>query len=58
MVAAHETNLDAAREAGLRTAYIHWSLEWGSDEAIEKPDTGVYDVVADDITDLAARLDA
>jgi len=58
MVAAHETDLDAAREAGLQTAYVHRPLEWGPDGSTEKPDGNAYDVVADDITDLAARLGA
>lgn len=57
MVAAHETDLDAAREAGLHTGYVHRPSEWGPDGAAEKPAPSAYDVVADDITDLAARLD-
>jgi len=60
MVAAHERDLDASREAGLHTAYVHRPLEWGPDEAesVERPDDDAYDVLADDIVDLAERLDA
>jgi len=60
MVAAHGTDLDASRDAGLHTAYVHRPLEWGPEEAAsaEKPDESAYDVVADDFLDLADRLDA
>ncbi|WP_336342931.1 haloacid dehalogenase type II [Halalkalicoccus ordinarius] len=58
MVAAHERDLDASREAGLRTAYVHRPLEWGPERAdeVERPDESAYDVVADDVVDLAERL--
>jgi 2-haloacid dehalogenase len=64
MVAAHERDLDAAREAGLRTAYVHRPLEWGPDpdaeraDRVERPDESAYDVVAEDVVDLAERLGA
>ena len=60
MVAAHERDLDASRDAGLHTAYIHRPLEWGPDEAdsAEKPDESAYDIVADDFVELAEHLDA
>jgi 2-haloacid dehalogenase len=60
MVAAHEGDLDASRDAGLHTAYVHRPSEWGPervDDNAEKPDESAYDVVADDISDLAMRLD-
>lgn len=58
MVAAHEDDLDAARDAGLHTAYVHRPLEWGPDRAGDagKPDGSAYDVVAEDVVDFAARL--
>lgn len=58
MVAAHERNLDASREAGLRTAYVHRPSEWGPERADEvgRPDESAYDVVAEDVVDLAERL--
>jgi len=60
MVAAHEGDLDASRDAGLHTAYVHRPLEWGPDEAdsAEKPDESAYDIVTDDFVELAERLDA
>lgn len=60
MVAAHERDLDASRELGLRTAYVHRPLEWGPDRAseAERPDPSEYDVVATDLVDLAERLGA
>jgi 2-haloacid dehalogenase len=60
MVAAHESDLDASRDAGLHTAYVHRPLEWGPDEAESavKPDESAYDIVADDFVELAERLDA
>lgn len=60
MVAAHEMDLDASCEAGLRTAYVHRPLEWGSvpAEIVEKPDESTYDIVAEDFVDLAEQLGA
>lgn len=60
MVAAHERDLDASRDAGLHTAYVHRPGEWGPDEAdnAEKPDEAAYDIVADDFIELAECLDA
>lgn len=58
MVAAHERDLEASREAGLRTAYIHCPLEWGPERAddVERPTESAYDVVAEDLVDLAEQL--
>ena len=58
MVAAHERDLDASREAGLRTAYVHRPLERGPDRAeeVERPAESAYDVLAEDFVDLADRL--
>lgn len=60
MVAAHEPDLDASRAVGLATGYVHRPTEWGPDPAIgpKKPDPAAYDIVADDVLDLAAQLDA
>jgi len=59
MVAAHEEDLDASRDAGLRTAYVHRPLDWGPERAAEAemPDGSAYDVVTEDFVDLAERLD-
>jgi 2-haloacid dehalogenase len=58
MVAAHERDLDASRDAGLHTAYVHRPQEWGPDRADgdEMPEPSAYDVVVEDFVDLAARL--
>ncbi|PSP65578.1 haloacid dehalogenase type II [Halobacteriales archaeon QH_8_64_26] len=60
MVAAHERDLDASGELGLGTAYVHRPAEWGPERSheTEKPGESAYDVVAEDVLDLAARLDA
>lgn len=60
MVAAHERDLDASRDVGLRTAYVHRPAEWGSErvQEAERPDGSAYDIVAEDVLDLATKLDA
>ncbi|BDH12616.1 haloacid dehalogenase type II [Streptomyces hygroscopicus] len=57
MVACHPDDLEAAAEAGLRTAYIPRPLEWGPDAERVDPPAGV-DLVADDVTGLARALGA
>ncbi|MDL9937556.1 haloacid dehalogenase type II [Gordonia sp. ABSL1-1] len=57
MVATHQSDLDAARGFGLRTAFIERPDEWGG---APKDDSGSphNDVHARDLIDLAERLDA
>jgi 2-haloacid dehalogenase len=57
MVAAHTGDLLAAREAGLRTAYVPRPLEFGPGGEAEEPDPS-FDLVAEDFPDLADRLGA
>lgn len=57
MVAAHPDDLDAAAEAGLRTAYIHRPLEFGPGKEPELPEP-VFDYLATDLEDLAEQLGA
>jgi 2-haloacid dehalogenase len=59
MVAAHERDLEASGELGMRTAYVHRPAEWGPERSheAEKPDESAHDIVADDVLDLAAQLD-
>lgn len=57
LVAAHAGDLDAARAAGMQTAYVPRPLEWGSPS---RPETATdrFDVVAQDFIDLSAQLGA
>lgn len=58
MVAAHPSDLRAARACGLATAYIPRPLEHGPGGAMEPAADGEFDVVAGDLLDLAERLGA
>jgi 2-haloacid dehalogenase len=59
MVAAHPDDLRAAREAGLRTAYVPRPLEHGPDAPpSEQEDPFAFDLVATDFVDLARQLGA
>ncbi|MBT7612252.1 MAG: haloacid dehalogenase type II [Rhodospirillaceae bacterium] len=56
MVAAHNDDLFAAQDAGLRTAFIPRPTEHGPDQTSDLEPTGKWDVVADDLLDLAQQL--
>jgi 2-haloacid dehalogenase len=56
MVAAHDHDLQAAQQQGLRTAFVHRPLEHGPGKASAVPPEGRYDVVAMDFLDLASKL--
>jgi len=57
LVAAHASDLDAARATGMQTAYVPRPLEWGPGVSFQ-PDAeaGRFDVVARDFIDLADQL--
>jgi 2-haloacid dehalogenase len=55
MVAAHPHDLRAARENGLKTAYVPRPLEFGPGSGAEPPDAS-FDLVADDFIELARKL--
>ncbi len=57
MVACHVWDLEAARERGMKTAFIARPHEYGPNAAGPQPEPGTYDVHATDFTDLAAQLD-
>ncbi len=57
LVAAHPSDLRAARENGLRTAYVPRPLEWGPGNEPEPPDPS-FDLVAEDLIELAGKLGA
>jgi 2-haloacid dehalogenase len=58
LVAAHPYDLRAARDAGLRTAYVHRPTEQGPDRTINRPPAGEFEVLAEDFHDLADQLGA
>ncbi|MBU4461407.1 MAG: HAD-IA family hydrolase, partial [Verrucomicrobia bacterium] len=56
MVAAHEGDLKAAAECGLRTAFVHRPLEWGPACELKPPPAGRFDIFAADFLDLDRKL--
>ncbi len=57
MCAAHSSDLTAARSFGLRTAFIHRPDEFGQADKADDAKQGDFDVVSQDIADLASKLD-
>jgi len=55
MVACHPGDLDGARRAGLRTAFVPRPLEWGPERGAPQAPAHA-DVVADDLVALAALI--
>ncbi len=58
MCAAHRSDLMAARSFGLRTGFIHRPNEYGPTRKADDAKPGDFDVVSNDILDLAAKLNA
>jgi 2-haloacid dehalogenase len=56
MVACHRWDLDGARNAGLRTAFVERPREKGPHRAADRADEAVSDVTATSFTDLAEVL--
>jgi 2-haloacid dehalogenase len=56
LVAAHPSDLRAARGAGLMTGYVARPLEHGPDQKPQGIDDGEFDVTATDFLDLADKL--
>ena len=56
MVAAHRGDLDAARAAGLHTAFIHRPDEYGPAGQADTAKPVAFDIVANDTLDLATKL--
>ena len=56
MAAAHRSDLEAARSAGLRTAFIHRPDEYGPARQGDTAEPGDFDVVASDTLDLASKM--
>ncbi|MCK0177044.1 MULTISPECIES: haloacid dehalogenase type II [Mycobacteriaceae] len=58
LVAAHPSDLRAARDAGLRTGYVVRPLERGPGRRPPRYEEGEFDLVAADFGDLADQLHA
>ncbi len=58
MVAAHNGDLHAAAGVGMRTAFVWRPTEHGPGQTTDLEPDGAWDVVADDLIDLADRLGA
>lgn len=56
LVTAHNNDLDAAHDAGYRTAFVRRPKEWGEMTSPDAEPSPQADVVAADIDDLATRL--
>jgi 2-haloacid dehalogenase len=56
MVAAHEGDLQSAQKLGLKTAYVHRPLEFGSSRQPAMPPAGRFDFMARDFRELATAL--
>ena len=55
MVAAHNDDLFAARDAGLRTAFVPRPTEHGAGQSIDLDAASDWDVIARDFVDLANK---
>ena len=58
MCAAHRGDLNSARGFGLRTGFIHRPKEYGPTRNPDTAKAGDFDVVAEDMNDLASKLGA
>jgi len=56
MVAAHRSDLDAARTCGLRTGFLYRPDEFGPAGRADQAIPGEFDVVANDFPELASQL--
>jgi 2-haloacid dehalogenase len=57
LVAAHPSDLHAAKACGLRTAYVHRALEFGAEAAPRPARPEGFDLIATDFVELARQLD-
>lgn len=57
LVAAHPSDLRAARNVGLQTAFVSRASEYGPKQRPSRLDDGEFNVTATDFADLADQLD-
>jgi len=58
MVACHNFDLDAAKAAGFKTAFVRRPDEWGVQGPPDPTPNPIHDIVADDFPELARKLGA
>jgi 2-haloacid dehalogenase len=58
LVAAHQDDLRAAAAEGLRTAFVRRPLEWGPEARPDLAADPSFDIVANDMEDLADQFNA
>ena len=58
MVACHNFDLDAAKAAGFKTAFVRRPDEWGAEGPPDPDPNPIHDIVVDDFPELARRLGA
>lgn len=56
MGAAHNDDLEAAREQGMRTAYINRPTEYGVDQTVDFEATSDWDIITDSVEGVADAL--
>jgi 2-haloacid dehalogenase len=56
LVGAHIPDLNGGRAAGLRTAFVHRPLEFGTSDKADMARPDQFDFLAEDFLDLAAQL--
>jgi 2-haloacid dehalogenase len=56
LVACHASDLDAAASCGLRTCYVARPLEYGPGRVVEPPPAGRFDVMVEDLLQLAVVM--
>jgi 2-haloacid dehalogenase len=56
MCAAHSGDLNAARDFGLRTGFVHRPKEYGPTRQADNAKPGDFDVVSESMLDLAAKM--
>lgn len=56
MVACHNFDLDAAKKAGFKTAFVRRPNEWGADGPPDPEPNPHHDVIANDFPDMARQM--